>query len=167
MGKRFGRGALGAVLVAAGLAAAGCTITSYSGYGGDYDPYLRQQVFDRYGPGEDRQKARAMTAALEERRTALGRPYDAALFRDLGFTCPAPGACSMEVIKYDISHAELSYGPAVATTAATTLAEEGEAAYTPAPPTTNTVRYVDYYALRYTPQSVNVQVTSGGRALMP
>ncbi|QPC44272.1 hypothetical protein HW532_17160 [Kaustia mangrovi] len=162
MSRISGRSARAAgLLVAAGLALGACTITSYMAYDGDYDPYLRQRVLDRFDWGETAGKERAMKAALEDRREELGVAYSPDFFRSMGFVCQTQDTCSLQVVKYELDHTQLSYGPAVATTASETLVEDGKAQYTPAAPTTTAQKLVDNYVVSFTPQTVDVAVTSG------
>ena len=146
MGKRMRLSRLAAALAAV-LALAGCTQSTYTAFEGTYDPYLRAKVFERYIGGSIADKRRSMKFALGDLQEERGVPYSPEFFTSLGFTCAGP-TCSLTVQKYiyKSNRVNVAYGDLVV----------------PKPAEFNDWAkiLVDTYVVTYTPSSVSVEVTS-------
>jgi hypothetical protein len=143
---RLATSALAAIGIAALLA--GCTETTYTAFEGNYNPYLRQKVFERHMWGTDADKRRAMRFALTDLQAETGQPYSAAFFRDLGFTCDGGNVCTLRVQRYiyRTKKSNLGFGNQ----------------YVQAPGDFGDVATVIYdtYTVSYTPSSINVEVAT-------
>ena len=145
MGIRMRLSSLAAL--AAVTAVAACTQTTYTSFEGSYNPYLRAKVFERDIKGSEAEKRRAMKFALGDLRKEQGVAYSPAFFESLGFTCGGP-SCSLRVQKYiyKSNRVTVGYGNQIIPKPS----EFGDIA----------TIIVDDYVVNYTPDSVDVQVTS-------
>ena len=133
----------------------GCTETTYTAFEGGYDPYLREKVFERHLIGTDADKRRSMRFALADLREAEGVPYSAPFFTSHGFTCDAANTCSLRVQKYVYrsKKVNLAWGDQVLARAPGDFGDVATIVY-------------DTYVVSYTPDSIDVQVTSQAQDYM-